>query len=313
MHVRHQWPPKLEPPPQGRWVLMQPWEFGSLPKAWLPALRQVDEVWAYSRSVRDCYLDAGMPADRVHVVPLGVDPEGLPPRCQTTFAAGRTRLPVPVRRRHDLSQGIRSAADSLYTSIQPLRRRGTGDQGHGHEELLSGPDGRGAGRRAPRAGLSDRVPRSGPERPGAGCTRPATAWLIPIAAKDSGSRCWRRWPADSFGDRDSERDPPLDYASEATAFLVPASGRDPRETGWETSKPSAGPGCGSRTSMRSSTLLRTAAPDLSATRRAKGAAASSWIRDRFTWSHSAGRDRGPRLSGVDCKVTDHHTALTSRK
>ena len=40
---------------------MQPWEFGSLPKAWLPALHDVDEIWAYSRSVRDCYLDAGMP------------------------------------------------------------------------------------------------------------------------------------------------------------------------------------------------------------------------------------------------------------
>ena len=37
VHVRHQWPPKLEPPPCGRWVLMQPWEYGSLPKAWLPA------------------------------------------------------------------------------------------------------------------------------------------------------------------------------------------------------------------------------------------------------------------------------------
>ena len=27
VHVRHQWPPRLEPPPCGRWVLMQPWEY----------------------------------------------------------------------------------------------------------------------------------------------------------------------------------------------------------------------------------------------------------------------------------------------
>ncbi len=32
VHVRHLWPPRLEPPAQGRWVLMQPWEYGSLPK-----------------------------------------------------------------------------------------------------------------------------------------------------------------------------------------------------------------------------------------------------------------------------------------
>ena len=61
VHVRHCWPPVIEPPVRGKWVLMQPWEFGSLPKAWVPMLRQVDEVWAYSRYVRDCYLEAEVP------------------------------------------------------------------------------------------------------------------------------------------------------------------------------------------------------------------------------------------------------------
>jgi glycosyltransferase involved in cell wall biosynthesis/GT2 family glycosyltransferase len=75
VHVRHQWPPNLKPPGRGKWVLMQPWEFGSLPKSWLPMLRRVDEVWAYSRYVRDCYLEAGVPGERVHVIPLGVDPD----------------------------------------------------------------------------------------------------------------------------------------------------------------------------------------------------------------------------------------------
>src|SRR5205085_2542999 len=68
-------PPSSDPPAQGHWVVIQPWEFGSLPKAWLgPLLDQVDEVWAYSRHVRDSYIASGFPADRVHVVPLGVDP-----------------------------------------------------------------------------------------------------------------------------------------------------------------------------------------------------------------------------------------------
>src|SRR5262249_11258825 len=79
VHVRHRWPPRLDPPAQGRWVLMQPWEFGSLPNAWLPMLRRVDEVWAYSRSVRDCYLEAGVPPERVHVIPLGVAPDVFHP------------------------------------------------------------------------------------------------------------------------------------------------------------------------------------------------------------------------------------------
>ncbi len=40
---------------------------------------EVDEVWAYTRFVRDCTIASGVPADRVHVVPLGVDPRRFHP------------------------------------------------------------------------------------------------------------------------------------------------------------------------------------------------------------------------------------------
>jgi predicted O-linked N-acetylglucosamine transferase (SPINDLY family)/GT2 family glycosyltransferase len=89
VHVRHGWPPDFQPPPSGRWVLIQPWEFGSLPRAWVdPLLRSVDEVWAYTEHVRRCYLEAGLPEERVHVVPLGVDdarfrPDAPPLRLRT--------------------------------------------------------------------------------------------------------------------------------------------------------------------------------------------------------------------------------------
>ncbi len=94
VHVRHCWPPRPERPEHGRWVLMQPWEFGSMPKNWLPMLQCVDEIWAYSRYVRDCYLEAEVPRERVRDIPLGVDPElfrpgleplALPPGPQIRF------------------------------------------------------------------------------------------------------------------------------------------------------------------------------------------------------------------------------------
>src|SRR5262249_1802662 len=83
-HIRHQWPPNWTPPAEGHWVVMQPWEFGSLPRAWVePLVALADEVWAYSRFVRDCYVHSGVPAERVHLIPLGVDTDrfrpGLPP------------------------------------------------------------------------------------------------------------------------------------------------------------------------------------------------------------------------------------------
>jgi glycosyltransferase involved in cell wall biosynthesis/GT2 family glycosyltransferase/tetratricopeptide (TPR) repeat protein len=74
VHVRHQWPPKFNPPKEGYWVIMQPWEYGSLPEAWIhPMNAMVDEIWACSSFVRECYIASGIPAERVFVVPAGVD------------------------------------------------------------------------------------------------------------------------------------------------------------------------------------------------------------------------------------------------
>jgi glycosyltransferase involved in cell wall biosynthesis/Flp pilus assembly protein TadD/2-polyprenyl-3-methyl-5-hydroxy-6-metoxy-1,4-benzoquinol methylase len=75
IHVRHHWPPNLDPPERGRWVVIQPWEFGSLPKKWVEVFsRQVDEMWVYSTYVRDVYVGSGVPADRVAIIPCGIDP-----------------------------------------------------------------------------------------------------------------------------------------------------------------------------------------------------------------------------------------------
>ncbi len=75
-HVRHRWPPDFNPPPEGHWVMMQPWEFGRIPLSWVKPIQDgVDEVWAYTHSVKRCYVESGIDPERVHVVPLGVDPD----------------------------------------------------------------------------------------------------------------------------------------------------------------------------------------------------------------------------------------------
>ena len=78
--VRHQWPPDFQSPASGRFVLCQPWEFGSLPREWVTQIdRCVDEVWAYTEAVRQTYIDSGVPARKVRVVPLGIDPARFHP------------------------------------------------------------------------------------------------------------------------------------------------------------------------------------------------------------------------------------------
>ena len=74
IHVRHFFPPRLDAPEEGKLVLVQPWEYGYLPKAWIePILANVEEVWCYSEYVRQVYLASGIPAERLQVVRLGVD------------------------------------------------------------------------------------------------------------------------------------------------------------------------------------------------------------------------------------------------
>ncbi|AWM39103.1 GDP-mannose-dependent alpha-(1-6)-phosphatidylinositol monomannoside mannosyltransferase [Gemmata obscuriglobus] len=81
VHVRHRWPPDFSAPVGSEpLVLMQPWEFGRLPRAWVrPIVEGVDEVWAYSRAVLRAFVASGVPEERVALVPPGVDPERFRP------------------------------------------------------------------------------------------------------------------------------------------------------------------------------------------------------------------------------------------
>ena len=74
VHIRHQWPPNFTPPRSGCWVMVQPWEFGGIPQAWIrPMTESVDEIWVYTTCVRDRYIESGVPADKVVVISLGVN------------------------------------------------------------------------------------------------------------------------------------------------------------------------------------------------------------------------------------------------
>ena len=78
--VRHSFPPNWQKPPQGRWVHIQPWEFGSLPIDWLPHLRdEVDEIWVMSKYVESVYRKSGISPQKLHYIPWGIDPDVFKP------------------------------------------------------------------------------------------------------------------------------------------------------------------------------------------------------------------------------------------
>ncbi len=87
--IRHAFPPNWSRPESGRWIHIQPWEFGHLPQDWVAPLRDdVDEIWVPTNYVMRVYQDSGIPGEKIHVVPWGVDPEifsiSTPPRILPT-------------------------------------------------------------------------------------------------------------------------------------------------------------------------------------------------------------------------------------
>lgn len=90
--IRHCFPPVWDPVQYGKLLMIQPWEYGYLPGKWVEGARNAHEIWAYSRFVRDVYVRSGVPAEKVHVVPLGFDPALYHPAAEFTWA-GEGPLP----------------------------------------------------------------------------------------------------------------------------------------------------------------------------------------------------------------------------
>ena len=86
--IRHGWPPNWGLPERGgKLVTIQPFEFGVLPCSWVEGLKNVDEAWVPSTYVKKVYEDSGVPADKVVVIPNGIDESVFNPEAP----------PIPIR------------------------------------------------------------------------------------------------------------------------------------------------------------------------------------------------------------------------
>lgn len=52
-----------------------PWEFSTIPRKWVEYLRQADEVWVPSTFIREVFVESGLRAEQVQVVPHGINPQ----------------------------------------------------------------------------------------------------------------------------------------------------------------------------------------------------------------------------------------------
>lgn len=74
IEVRHQWPPDFSTSLAQIKILVQPWEFGGIPNEWIePIKNEFDEIWCPSSWVKQCYIDSGIPKNKIQVIPNGVN------------------------------------------------------------------------------------------------------------------------------------------------------------------------------------------------------------------------------------------------
>lgn len=73
-YINHQFLVQFNPPDQGHWVLMLPWEYGSMPAAWQETLIYTpDEIWVGSEYTKTCYEKEGIHKERISVIHGGTD------------------------------------------------------------------------------------------------------------------------------------------------------------------------------------------------------------------------------------------------
>lgn len=80
--IRHAWPPNWQSPSEGKWVLIQPWEYGIIPEEWVEKSKNVDEIWVPTTFVKKEFVNSDVPADKVKVVPNGYDPKKFHPQIE---------------------------------------------------------------------------------------------------------------------------------------------------------------------------------------------------------------------------------------
>lgn len=73
--ARLQFPLRPFAPPMMTWVAYHPWEYSRAPKGSVEVMKRTREVWTTSQFCVDAFVRSGVPAEKIHIIPNGVDLE----------------------------------------------------------------------------------------------------------------------------------------------------------------------------------------------------------------------------------------------
>jgi glycosyltransferase involved in cell wall biosynthesis len=282
-HVRHRWPPRFARPRRGRLALIQPWEYGSVPRRWVREIEgRVDELWVPSHFVRDVFVADGVRPEKVAVIPQGVDPDVFHPH------AAPLRLRTPRRFKFLFVGGsLERKGFDLLLDAYAATFTAADDVCLVIKDFFYGGDGRAAVRALRRRAHAPEVLYfygDWPARRLAGLYTACDCAVFPFRGEGFGLPIVEAMacglPVIVTG-----RGPTLDYCPAGTAYLLPADEhRVPG--GWPSRLPTVRyPTWFEPDAKALRRLLRRVVGDRAA--HAVGQRASAHIRSAYTWSHAA--------------------------
>lgn len=143
VRIRQVWPPVwTSQAREDRLVVIQPWEFGSIPLSWIEGVRSADAIWVPSEYAKRGYLQSGIDPAKIWVVPNGFDPgTGL---LEPRSASGRARARVAFvggtiyRKGIDvLVKALDALEDSTLEGIDLLVKDVGADSFYANQSLLA--------------------------------------------------------------------------------------------------------------------------------------------------------------------------------
>lgn len=128
VRIRQMWPPVwVRRCREERMVVIQPWEYGSIPLEWLDGVNRVDAIWVPSEYCKRSYLQAGVNHKKIWVVPNGADRDSVVSRAPSTreklqllFLGGtifRKGIDVLIRALDDLDDDVLARLELLVKDV----------------------------------------------------------------------------------------------------------------------------------------------------------------------------------------------------
>jgi glycosyltransferase involved in cell wall biosynthesis len=293
--IRHSFPPNFDPPASGKWIHIQPWEFGHLPVDWIAPLRdQVDEIWAPSNYVKRVYERSGIPAEKIEVIPWGIDPDvfhpAAPPLHLPTAKSFKFLFVGGTLRRKGFDILLKAyleeftRADDVCLVIKDMGTTTFYRYGHHRDEILAAID----DESKPEIVYIDRSMTAGQL---ASLYTACDVLVAPYRGEGFGLPILEAM-ACGIAPIVPRGGPTDDFVSEETGFFLPS-----REIETTHEWPLAGPALELAIDVAEVRIALRKAHENRDVLRAKGTAASKKVHDQFTWAQSIGRMR-ERISAL---------------